>query len=391
MKYNFDEIHDRSKNQSVKWDALEDHFGSKNILPMWVADMDFKTSEPIIDALKARVEQGIFGYTVEVDQYRQSIIDWCKNKHDWSIKKEWILYSPGVVPTLSLAISEFTGVGDKVVIQPPVYAPFERVVEDNNRELLLNPLKKDDDGYYTMDLTDLENKFIEGAKTLILCNPHNPVGRVWNIEELESLERLTSKYGVLVISDEIHSDLIMKNNKHIPFASINSEHNTNVIICMAPTKTFNLAGIQTSYVILPNEDNHRKLADAFGKINLTRNNCFGQVSSIAAYEKGDEWLTQMLEYIEDNIDFLIDYINKNIPEIKVMKPEGTYLVWLDLTSLGFNNDELKEFMVDKAKIALIDGGFFGLGGEGFMRFNVATPRERVADGVKRIENAISKL
>lgn len=391
MKYNFDKVHDRSKNQSVKWDALKEVFGAADILPMWVADMDFVTAEPVVNALVSRANEGIFGYTMEVDNYKQSIIDWCSKRHEWDIKRDCLIYSPGVVPTLSLCIRLFTEVSDKVIIQPPVYGPFERVVKDNGRELVFNMLKKDDSGYYTMDFEDLESKFKEGTRTMILCNPHNPIGRVWSKKELVKLAELVVKYDVLVISDEIHSDLVLKGNKHIPLASISKEVSNNIITCMAPTKTFNLAGVQTSFIVVEDKEKHNLLLQGFEHIDITRNNCFGQVASIAAYEDGEEWLEQMLDYIEGNIDVLIDYVNKNIPEIKVRKPEGTYLIWLDLTSLEMNNDKLKDFMVKKAKIALTDGAFFGLGGDGYMRFNVATPREKVIQGIKQIEEAIKNI
>lgn len=391
MKYNFDEVHDRSDNQSVKYDELEKIYGTRDLLSMWVADMDFKTAEPIIEALRDRVNQGIFGYTAVAPEYKRSIVDWCKRRHGWKLDEDWLLYSPGVVPTLSLIIQNFTEKGDKVIIQPPVYGPFERVVIDNDRQLVLNPLIKDETGYYTMDFDHLEKKIDQGAKVLILCNPHNPVGRVWKIDELEKLAEIVVRRNIRVISDEIHSDIILKGNKHIPFASINSEVEKMAITCMAPTKTFNLAGLQTSMVILPNKEDHDILSNAFGIIDMVRNNCFGQVATIAAYNDGEEWLDQLLGYIEGNMDFLVDYMNKNIPSIKVLKPEGTYLVWLDFNSLGYDNKELKEFMIREAKVALTDGGFFGFGGDGFMRINLATPRSKVVECVERINRAIDKM
>ena len=391
MKYNFDEIHDRSNNQSVKWDALEDVFGSSDLLPMWVADMDFKTADPIIAALKERLEQGIYGYTVEVNDYKQSIVDWCKKRHDWNIKTEWLMYSPGVVPSIAFAIQNFTNENDKVIIQPPVYGPFEINVLNNDRKVLLNPLIKDETGYYTMDFEDFEKKIDEGGKLFILCNPHNPIGRVWTKKELEKLAEIVVRRNIKVISDEIHSDIILKGYKHIPFASISSEAERLTITLMAPTKTFNLAGIQTSVIIASEKEDFDKLEKAFDKIDITRNNCFGQVASIASYRKGEEWLEQLLEYVEGNIDFLVDYVKKNIPDVKVTKPEGTYLVWLDFNCLGYDNEELQNFMIKKAKIALTDGDFFGYGGEGFMRFNVATPREKVEEGIRRISEAINNI
>lgn len=389
MKFNFDEVIDRSNNFSAKWSEMDKKYGTNELLPMWVADMDFKTAPCIIDALKSRLEQEIYGYTTRLDSYNQSIVNWILKRYNWNIKSEWLIYSPGVIPTISLIIQEMTNKNDKVMIQEPVYSPFNSVVKDNERELVISPLKKLEDGSYVMDYEDIESK-IKDVKLFILCNPHNPVGRVWTKEELKKLGDICIKHNVKVISDEIHSDIIFKGYSHTPFASISEEFAQNSIICMAPTKTFNIAGLQMSYVILPNTDDYKALDFAFARIDIRRNNAFSLVATEAAYNHGEDWLEELLEYLEGNMDFAINYIKYNMPSLKVKKPEGTYLLWVDFSELGLNEKELNKLLVEKGRVALNNGSSFGVGGHNYQRINLACPRSMVKEALERINKAILK-
>lgn len=389
MNYNFETVIDRSNNFSAKWSEMDKKYGSNDLLPMWVADMDFKAAPCIIDAMRERLEQGIYGYTTRVDSYNESIVNWAARRYDWNIKSDWLIFSPGVIPSISLIIQEMTEKNDKIMIQEPVYSPFNSVVKDNGRELVISPLKKLEDGNYVMDYEDIESK-IKDVKMFILCNPHNPVGRVWTKEELQKLGDICLKHNVKVISDEIHSDMIFKGHKHIPFASISEEFAENSITCMAPTKTFNIAGLQMSQVILPNKEDYKVLDSAFARLDIRRNNAFSLVATQAAYNNGEEWLDELLEYIEGNMDFAVKYIEENIPSLKVKKPEGTYLLWVDFSETGLNDEEVTKALVEKGKVALNSGVSFGIGGNGYQRINLACPRAMVEDGLARIKKAITE-
>ena len=390
MNYNFDTIIDRSNNFAAKWSEMDKKYGTNDLIPMWVADMDFKAAPCIIDALRNRLEQGIYGYTTRPNSYNESIVNWVSRRFGWNIKSEWLVFSPGVIPAISILIQELTNEGDKIMIQEPVYSPFNSVVKDNKRELVISPLKKLEDGNYVMDYEDIEAK-IKDVKIFILCNPHNPVGRVWTKEELKQLGDICIKHNVKVISDEIHSDIIFKGYKHIPFASICKEFEQNSITCMAPTKTFNIAGLQMSQVILPNENDYKALDSAFARIDIRRNNAFSLVATEAAYNHGEEWLTDFIDYLEGNMDFAVDYIEKNMPKLKVRKPQGTYLLWVDFSELGLSDDEVAKFLVENAKVALNNGPSFGIGGQGYQRINLACPRSMVEEALTRIKNAIDLL
>ena len=301
-----------------------------------------------------------------------------------------MIHCPGVVPALSLIVREYTKPGDKIIIQSPVYYPFYDVVKDNERELVINPLKLMN-GKYVMDYRDLEDKVRSGAKMFILCNPHNPVGRVWSKNELIKLGEICLKYGVKLVSDEIHCDLIYKNNKHIPFASISEDFSKNTITCIAPSKTFNLAGLQASILIMPNKEYRDKFENILGVLDSKRNNCFSVVATEAAYRYGEEWLEQLLPYLEGNIDFINEYCRVNIPKIKPNKAEGTYFVWIDCKGLGMSDEKLKNFMINEVKIAFDFGFWFGTDGEGFIRMNVACPRTTIEEALNRMKTAIDKL
>lgn len=390
MNFNFDKIIDRTNNFSAKWSEMNKNFGTNDLLPMWVADMDFLTAPCVMEALKDRLEQGIFGYTTRPSSYNESIVNWLDNRFSWKINQEWLMFSPAVITSISLLIQNLTQKNDKIMIQEPVYSPFHNIVESNERSLVISPLVKLDDGSYVMDYEDIEAK-IKDVKVFILCNPHNPVGRVWTREELTRLGEICLKHNVLIISDEIHSDIILKNHKHTPFASISKEFRENTITCMAPTKTFNLAGLQSSFLVISNPYYYEVMDKAFSILDIKRNNAFSLVATEAAYNYGEDWLYELIKYIEDNVDFAIDYIKNHMPQLKVKKPEGTYLLWVDFSNLNVDKEDLKNALINKGRIALSDGSSFGIGGAGYYRINLACPRSMVLEGLKRIEFAIKSL
>ncbi|MFC7394703.1 MalY/PatB family protein [Scopulibacillus cellulosilyticus] len=390
MRYDFNKEIDRFNTSSVKWDDTENLFGDKDILPMWVADMDFLTPQPVIDAVQKRAEHGIYGYTIRPESYYDAVIEWMKERHNWQIKKDWICHSPGVVTGLSLIVHAFTQPGDKIVIQPPVYYPFTNVIKNNGREVVHNPLKFED-GRYTMDFDDLKKKLDSDAKLLIISSPHNPVGRVWTKEELTELGNICLEHNVMVVSDEIHFDLIYKGYTHTPFASISEAFAQNSITCTAPSKTFNLAGLQTSNIIIPNENHRKAFQQTVAALSVGGANPFGIVACEAAYRFGGEWLDQCISYLNQNLDFLTEYIDQHINKIKVIQPEGTYLVWLDCRELGLNAKKLEELMQKQGKVAFDEGYIFGPGGEGFTRINIACPRSILKEGLKRVENAVNRF
>jgi len=390
MKYNFDNVFDRSTNFSAKYDELGKKFGASDLLPLWVADMDFKTADPIVEAIRQRVEQGIYGYTSRPDSYYEAAQQWLERRHGWKPDTKLMTHSPGVVPSLSFIIEHFTEPSDKIIIQPPVYYPFFDVVRNHGRKLVLNPLKMNN-GKYEIDFDHLEQLAADGAKMLILCSPHNPIGRVWTKEELVRLGEICIAHGVRVIADEIHSDLVFGSNRHIPFASISESFRQNSITCIAPSKTFNLAGLQASLIIFPTEKEKEAFEEILGCLDIKRNNCFSLVATEAAYRHGDEWLDQLKQYIEDNFTFIQDYCRQHIPCLHPNRPEGTYLVWIDCRELGFDKDELHQFMIEKAKIALDDGFWFGDEYGGFMRLNAACPRSILAEALDRWKKAIDNL
>lgn len=387
MRYDFDRVWNRKNTQSVKWDGVEKLFGDADLLPMWVADMDFKAPQPVIEALKQQAEHGIFGYTLRPDSYDEAVTGWFKKRHDFTVEKEWLVFCPGIVPALSMIVEAFTDPGDKIIIQPPVYYPFSNAVKRHKRTLVENPLAFDGKRY-TMDFTDLEQKIGPDVKMLILCSPHNPVGRVWTKEELLRLGELCVKHDVLVVADEIHGDLVRKAYRHTPFASLSESFAQQSITCTAPSKTFNLAGLQASHVIIPNERHRRTFKTIMETLAVGLTNSFALPAVEAAYRHGAEWLDQLLDYLEANIQFLTTFCEQNIPQIKVIQPEGTYLVWLDFRSLALTAKELEFLMQKKAKVALDEGYIFGTGGEGFERINVACPRSTLEEGLMRITKAV---
>lgn len=389
MKYNFNEKIDRRNNHSAKWEEMGNKFVSNDLWPMWIADMDLKTAPVIIDAMREKLEQGIFGYVYRPASYYQSAADWLERRFDYKIDPKTLINSPGVVPTLSILVRLMTKADEKVLIQSPVYYPFSAVVRENERELVVNELVKDETGYYTIDFEDFEKKVSDEKVTLfIMCSPHNPVGRVWKREELQKMSELCLKYNVRVIADEIWRDIVMPGYKHIPAASLSKEVEHNTITCFSPTKTFNIAGLQASFATLPREEEWKMLDEELGRLDVKRNSPFSLVGFEAAYTKGEEWLEELLIHLDGNMDYVVNFVKERIPEVKVRKSEGTYLMWLDFSGLGMTKEELSMFMQKEAKIALDDGFWFGENGAGFERMNIACPRYMVEEGMNRIENAV---
>lgn len=386
--YNFDEIVPREGTDCIKYDAREWMFKTSDVLPLWVADMDFKTPDFIVNAIKKRAEHEIYGYTFKPDSYFNSVIGWMKRRHNWDIQKEWISYSPGVVAGLTLAIETFSKPGDEVIVQPPVYFPFFDCVKGTKRKLIENPLKIEN-GRYTFDFDDLKAKISPNTKILMLCNPQNPGGMVWTKDELEEISTICLQNKIMVISDEIHSDLIFREHKHIPFATISEEAANNCVVFMAPSKTFNVAGLSSSIAVIPNKANFSRYERALGVGHLGMGNIFGSVALEAAYSHGDEWLEQMLAYLWENYRLLEKYFKENLPKVKVMKPEATYLIWLDFTEYGMDDEELSKFIADKAKVGLNNGGRFGTGGNGWMRINIGCPRNILQEGLERLGKAFN--
>ncbi|ERI89495.1 putative hemolysin [Clostridiales bacterium oral taxon 876 str. F0540] len=386
MKYDFDRIIERKNTKSVKWDLKK-----KDIIPMWVADMDFEVPEEVVQAIKSRAEHKIYGYTAPGNEYYDAIINWFKRRHNFSVKKDWINYCPGVVPAVNMLIRAFTKPGDKVIIQVPVYYPFFTAVKNNGCEVVENPLKLNE-GKYEIDFEDLGKKLAdEKVKALVLCSPHNPVGRVWTREELVRIGELCIKNNVLVISDEIHCDLVHKEYKHIPFASINEDFAQISAICTAPSKTFNLAGLQTSSIIIANNELRKKFYDVLDSNGIWAPNIFGIEALEAAYNYGEQWLEDVIDYLTGNLEFLSKYINNNIPKLKIIKPQGTYLVWIDCRELGFDSKKLHQFFLETAGVWFDEGYIFGTGGEGFERINIACSRGLLEEALKRIEKAVNSL
>jgi cysteine-S-conjugate beta-lyase len=390
LKYDFDRLIDRANTASAKWGRLEELYGRSDLVSMWVADMDFQSPEPVLKALRQRADHGIYGYTMATtESYLNAVCNWMKGRHHWHIEKDWICHSPGIVSALGFIVQTFSEPGDKVIIQPPVYAHFRDIVESSGRCAVQNPLAFDGERY-TMDFDDLQKKAKMGAKLLILCSPHNPVGRVWTKEELTTLGEICIENGILVVSDEIHFDLVYKEYVHTPFASISQDFAQNSITCTSPSKTFNLAGLQTSNVIIKDVKIREQFADTMHRFGLSLGNAFGQVAVEAAYNGGSEWLDQLLDYVASNLDFMTDYLLSKIPRIRVVKPEGTYLAWLDCRDLGMSPVDLAKFMC-ACGVALDDGTMFGYGGDGFERMNIACPRSLLEQGLHLIEQGVQGI
>lgn len=389
MIYNFDELVDRSGNHSAKYDERKKKFGTEDVIPLWIADMDFKTAQPVIDALSARAQEGIWGYTARPDSYFAAIRDWQKRRNGWDIDQSLMSFSLGVVQSISAAVKLFTPEGGSVLIQTPVYSEFYDMTEAWGRKVLENQLVERD-GAWTVDWADFEEK-LRQADLFLLCNPHNPVGVVWTAAELEKMVGLCMKYHVPLFSDEIHSDLIFHGKKFIPAAMVSPEAASYVMTGISGTKTFNLAGLQASAMVFP--DAHKKgLFDHFWmNMDIHRNNAFSLTAMEAAFTHGEEWLEQLLPYLSANFDYVADYCQTRIPKVKANRPDATYLMWLDCRELGMDNDRLHDFMIQKAKLGLNDGCSFGRSLNGFMRLNAACPRATLEKAMAQLETAVNAL
>lgn len=389
MKYNFDEIIDRGGNRSAKYDERAKKFGTADVIPLWVADMDFRTAQPIIDACVSKAEEGIWGYTSRPDSYFQAVQQWEQRRKGWTPDISLMSWSLGVVPALSSIVRLFSGDGDKILIQTPVYSEFYDVAEAWGREVVENPLVETD-GKWSIDFDDFAEK-VKQCRIFLLCNPQNPVGRVWEPEELRKMAELCVESGTLLVSDEIHSDLIFHGKHHTPTASLSPEIAANTITCVSATKTFNLAGLQASTTIFPNKDMKRAFEEFWGRMDIRRNNAFSCVAMEAAYREGEEWLDQLLPYISGNFDYICDFCAKNIPQIKPNRPDATYLMWLDCRALSMTNEELRDFFIHKAQLGLNEGYTFGHSLAGFMRLNAACPRSTLEKAMRQLKAAVDSL
>lgn len=382
MQYNFSKITNRFNSNSLKWDVKRDE------LPMWVADMDFETAPEIIEAIKKKVDLGIFGYTIVPDDYYLAISKWWSTRHNFNIEKEWILFCTGVVPAISSIVRKMTNLGDNVLIQSPVYNIFYNSIINNGRRILSSDLSFDGRNYY-IDFDDLEKKLSNPSTTLmILCNPHNPIGKVWDKETLRRIGELCLKHNVLVLSDEIHCDLTNVDNTYTPFASISSEIAQNSITCIAPTKTFNLAGLQTSSIIIPNEDIRKKVNRGINTDEVAEPNAFAIEATIAAFTKGEPWLKELIQYLSNNKELVEEFIAKELPQINLIPSQATYLLWIDCNEITSDSEELCRYIRELTGLYLSSGAAYGANGNGFIRMNIACSKERLKDGLFRLKKGI---
>ena len=389
MKYNFDEVIDRNKNRSAKYDEREKKFGSSQVIPLWIADMGFRTAEPVIEAARRKADEGIWGYTSRPDSYYDAVCGWQRRRNGWEIDRSLLSFALGVVPAMSSMVNIFTEPEDKVLIQTPVYSEFYDVTESWGRQVVESPLVEKD-WAWSIDWVDFEKKAGE-AKLFFLCSPHNPLGIVWTREDLVRMCEICMEKGVLIVSDEIHSDLIFHGKKHIPTASLSAEIGAHVITCMSATKTFNLAGLQAASILFPNKELKAKYDKFWFNLDIHRNNAFSSVIMEAAYNEGEEWLEQLLAYLSENFDFIRDYCREHIPQIKPNVPDATYLVWLDCRDLGMSNEELRAFMIEKAGLGLNEGWSFGRSLSGYMRLNAACPRSVLKKALDQLAAAVDAL
>lgn len=389
--YDFDKIVDRTGSGDLKHEVLAERYGRADLLPLWVADMDFETPEFITDALRRRLEHSLFGYTVEPKDYWPTVQKWIKDHHGWDVKREWLSYIPGIVKGIGMVINVFTKPDEKVIIQPPVYHPFRLTPEGNGREVVYNPLKENSDGSYSMDFDNLEEVADDKCKVLILSNPHNPAGIVWDKDTLARLAKFCYDHNILVISDEIHCDMALWGNTHVPFATASDKAAQCSITFGAPSKTFNIAGIVSSYSIIPNDEIRNRFYTWLAANELNEAPMFSPIATIAAFKNGEQWRKAMLHYVEQNIIFMEEYCKTHLPKIKPLRPEASFLVWLDCRALGLNHEQLIDLFVNKAHLALNDGEMFGKGGAGFMRVNVGTPRAILTKALEQLTKAVAEI
>jgi aminotransferase class I and II len=389
VNYNFDEVVCRKHTDALKLEALAPRWGRTDLLPMWVADMDFKTPPFIVEVMKKRMECEVFGYTVKPESWYEAIISWQKRRHKWTITKEMISFVPGVVPALAMAVQAFTQRGEKVMIQQPVYNPFAQVIRNNHRELVNCPLELKDGQYYIN--FKLFEKKIKGCKLFLFCHPHNPGGRVWTREELKKVATICAQNNVTIVADEIHADLTLLPYEHIPFASVSEEAKQNSVVFASPSKAFNMAGLATSYAVIANPTLRRRFESYVEGNELAAGNVFAFNTVVAAYNKGEEWLQQMLTYVQGNIDEVVSYIKENIPQLKVIIPQASYLVFIDFSALQLNQKDIVALCTNRAHLALNDGSIYGEEGNGYMRINLACPRSVVRQALAQLKDAITSI
>lgn len=388
MTYNFNQIIDRRGSGDLKHGVLKERYGRDDLLPLWVADMDFETPPFITEALLQRLQHSLYGYTVVPDELWITIIQWIQEHHNWQVRRQWLTFIPGIVKGIGMAINVFLKEDEKVIIQPPVYHPFRLTPEGNGRQVVMNPLKELTDGSYAMDFEQLASVVDEKCRLLILSNPHNPAGICWDAETLRRLAHFCYEHDIIVVSDEIHSDMALFGHQHVPFATVSEEAAQISITFGAPSKTFNIAGIVSSYAIVPNPTLRRRFYTWLEANELNEPTLFAPIATIAAYSQGEEWRRQMLRYVEENIRFVEDFFHAQMPQIKPLRPQASFLVWLDCRALGLNHDQLIDLFVNKARLALNDGAMFGPGGEGFMRMNVGTPRAVLQQALQQLSETL---
>lgn len=386
----FDKVIDRTEFPTLKWskEQIHERFGNREALPFWVADMDFQTPDVIVESLLERAKHGIYGYEYKKDSYDNALISWYSNRHDWQINPEHIEDCPTVLNAVSILINQHSEEGDGIIIQPPVFFEFGMVIKSNNRQRVKNPLKLVD-GKYQIDFEDLEAKASDPKnKILIICNPHNPIGRVWTKEELTQMGDICLRHNVLVISDEIHGEVVYSPHKFTPFASISEEFAQNSVTCLSPAKTFNIAGTADAMAVIPNEKMREQFHDFAHRYQINKTNVFAKAAVETAYGQAGDWLDELVLYLQSNIDFLRNYLAENIPQVKLIEPEGTFLIWLDFNELGLDAKELEQFLGEKAQIAVNAGYWFGREGAGYARMNIACSQEILEEGLARLKNAV---
>jgi cysteine-S-conjugate beta-lyase len=388
QKINFDKPVQRKNTHSTKYDGMKSIFGQDDLLPLWVADMDFEVPACVSDALKKHIDHAVLGYSFYPESLYQSIINWFNRRHHWSIDRDWILMAPGVVPSLYATVLGTTNPGDGVIVQSPVYFPFFSAVTHNQRKLLNNTLVNHN-GYYQMDFALLEEQ-AKSAKLMILCTPHNPVGRVWTEDELQQCIDIAEQHSLIILSDDIHCDLVYPPHQHKILQKL-AKDRVKIITAIAPSKTFNIPGLGLSALIIPDAEIRKSIKREFDKLYVSNQNPFSIIAFEAAYTGGDEWLNQLLVYLEQNCDYVCDFFQTHIPQIKVQKPQATYLMWLDCHSLNMSDKELRQFFIEDCKLALSPGSMFGEGGSGFMRLNIGTRRELIEQALMQLQNALPKL
>ncbi len=388
-KYNFDEIVERRGTDSIKYDMLDTYFGNPNALPLWVADTDFRVPDFIMEAIKKRMDHDILAYSYRPDSYFQAIIDWLKIRHNWTIEKEMITTSPGVVSAVTMLVMALSEPGDKIIVQPPVYFPFFTSIKGSGRKMVENPLIIKE-GRYTFDFDNFKKNIDSKTKLLILCSPHNPGGMVWTKAELEELSAICLEHHIFVVSDEIHADVVFSGNKHIPLPMISDKMAMNSAVLMAASKTFNVAGLSAAFVVIPNKKIRLKYEQVLNTVHVHSGNIFGNIATEAALQHGSDWLDQLMVYLEGNRSCVESFISTRLPKVKLMKPEATFLVWLDLKAYGLSEKAMAKRLIDGG-IALNHGSRFGTGGEGYFRLNFGCPRSVLEEGLVLLENVLTQL